>query len=93
MHPFPEKIIKVSLENGRKYKSNWSKPMYEVQTELGTFIAATIKNHQPLEKQGLFVEWDKEQGKTLKVWTYSDTQVKELYWINLYPEIKPLEAS
>lgn len=89
--PQSVKILKVSIVNGREYKSNWSKPMYEIQTEMGTFIAATIKNHQPLEKQRRFVEWDKEQGKTVKVWTYSDTQVKELYWINLYPGIKPFE--
>ena len=67
--------------------------MYEVQTDLGIFIAATIKNHQPLKKQGRFVEWDKEQGNTLKIWTYSDPQVKELFWIGAHRETKSLGPS
>ena len=87
------KILKVSLVNGIKFKSNWSKPMYEVETDLGTFIAATIQHHQDLRKQGRFVEWDKEQGKIVRIWSRRDSQNPSLYWINFYPEQTNINVS
>ena len=84
--PQDAKIIKVSQEEGSQYNMDWEDPMYKVKTDLGTYIAATIKKHQAIKDQEEFVEWDKKEGETLKIWTEEDHEIKGQVRIHLYKE-------
>lgn len=72
-------IKSVVMRDGKDYSPKWSKPLYEVVTDVGTYIAPTIKNQQQTVQNGLYVEWDKRIGESLVVFTNFDGK---FYWIN-----------
>lgn len=72
-------IKNVIMRNGKDYNPNWSKPMYEVETDVGTYIAPTIRKQQEIVQNGNYVHWDKLIGDRIEVFTSRDG---EHYWIN-----------
>ena len=83
-----EVLIKsVTMREGKSYKSNWSHPMYVVDTDVGTYIAPTIKKQQKDMQNGHYERWDNQIGNHVNVFTNFDG---EFYWIN---SAEKLEAS
>jgi len=72
-------IKSVIMRDGRDYNTNWSELMYEVETDVGTFIAPTIRKQQEKVQNGNYVDWDKLIGDRIEVFTGFDG---EHYWIN-----------
>lgn len=73
------KIRSVSLVPGTKFQPNWRKEMYEIETDIGIFIAPTIKSQQE-NVQGFYVNWNNEVGKILQVWS---SKGMGYYWLHL----------
>ena len=72
-------IKNVVMRDGKDYNLKWSKPMYEVETDVGTYIAPTIRKQQEKIQNGNYVDWDELIGDRIEVFTNFDG---EHYWIN-----------
>jgi hypothetical protein len=72
-------IKSVIMRDGKDYDDDWKAEMYEVVTDVGTYIATTIRKQQQKVQNGLYVEWDKRIGQSLEVFTNFDGK---FHWIN-----------
>ena len=85
----PQKVLikDVAFREGRSYKPNWSRPMFEVETDVGTYIAPTLESHQREMQNGHYEQWDARVGEHISVFTSFDG---DFHWIN---SAERLEAS
>ena len=75
------KILSVETRPGKDYCSFWKANMFQIKTDCGTFISATIPKHQEDWQNGQFVDWFNQIDKTLMVQITPCTQAPGWNWI------------
>ena len=75
------KINNVYTKSGKDFDMSWQQPVYVVETDIGTYISATIESQQKKFQKGVFINWLDFIGDPLPVRT---NLYQGNYWINLW---------
>ena len=63
----PVEIRDVTIVEGHTLKPYWKAPMYVIETNVGKYIATTIKHQQASFQNGFFIYWEGLVGSSVRV--------------------------
>ena len=79
-------IRDVTIVEGQSLRYYWKAPMYVIETNLGKYIATTIKHQQAKFQNGIFIYWEGLVGSSVRVTAMA---FEGHWWINAdYPTQK-----